>query len=72
MYITLGFKWLFQAFCPASAFATAGRDEAGNPQSFIHATVVSHAKKSYTDSFGWIVKSCKKDLVLPLFFSSWT
>ena len=36
MYNTLGFKWLCEVFCPASAFATADSDEARNPQRFIH------------------------------------
>jgi hypothetical protein len=39
MYKTLGFKWLYEVFCPASAFATADSDEARNPQRFIHANV---------------------------------
>jgi hypothetical protein len=42
MYKTLGFRWLNQAFCPASAFATADRDEARNPQRFIHVSVGGH------------------------------
>ncbi|NLU29826.1 MAG: hypothetical protein GXX03_08205 [Bacteroidales bacterium] len=41
MYKTLVFKWLYEVFCPASAFATADSDEARNPQRFIHATVTS-------------------------------
>jgi hypothetical protein len=36
IYKTLGFKWLFEVFCPASAFASAHKDEARNPQHFIH------------------------------------
>lgn len=36
MYKTLGFMWLFEVFCPASTFATADREEARNPQRFIH------------------------------------
>jgi hypothetical protein len=44
MYKTLGFKWLFELFCPASAFATADSDEARNPQRFIHVSVVVHLK----------------------------
>jgi hypothetical protein len=36
MYKTLGGKWLFKVFCPASALATADIDEARNPQRFIH------------------------------------
>jgi hypothetical protein len=39
MYKTLGSKWLFEMFCPASAFATADSDEARNPQRFIHVSV---------------------------------
>jgi hypothetical protein len=39
MYKTLGFKWLIEAFCPASAFVTADSDEARNPQRFIHVSV---------------------------------
>lgn len=31
MYKTLGFKWLNEASCPASAFVTADRDEARKP-----------------------------------------
>jgi hypothetical protein len=45
MYKTLGVKWLFEVFCPASAFATADRDEARNPQRFIHVSVVPHSRK---------------------------
>jgi hypothetical protein len=48
MYKTLGFKWLFEMFCPASAFATADSDEARNPQRFIHVSVVAHYKKLQT------------------------
>jgi hypothetical protein len=44
MYKTLGFKCLYQVLFPASAFATADRDEARNPQRFIHVTVVCHGK----------------------------
>ena len=39
VYKTLGFKWLNQAYCPASAFVSADSYEARNPQRFIHATV---------------------------------
>jgi hypothetical protein len=45
MYKTLGFKWFCQVFCPTSAFATADRDEARNPQRFIHVTVRCQLKK---------------------------
>ena len=44
MYKTLGFKWLYEVFCPASAFATADSDEARNPQRFIHVTVMLYLK----------------------------
>ena len=47
VYKTLGFMWLNQVFCPASAFVSADRNEARNPQRFIHATVVFHAKKDH-------------------------
>ncbi|MBW8326028.1 MAG: hypothetical protein K0M50_14780 [Prolixibacteraceae bacterium] len=46
MYKTLGFRWLFEVFCPASAFATADSDEARNPQCFIHVSVAT------VDKFG--------------------
>ena len=46
MYKTLGVKWLFEVFCPASAFTTADRDEARNPQRFIHVTVGNKCKKT--------------------------
>jgi membrane-associated protease RseP (regulator of RpoE activity) len=45
MYKTLGFRWLFEVFCPASAFVTADRDESRNPQRFIHVSVASNFKK---------------------------
>ncbi len=35
-----GVKCLREVFCPASAFATADRDEARNSQRFIHVSVV--------------------------------
>jgi hypothetical protein len=44
MYKTLGFKWLCEAFCPASAFVSADSDEARNPQRFIHVTVMGKFK----------------------------
>ena len=44
IYKSLGFRWLHQAFCPASGFVTADSDKARNPQRFIHATVVWHYK----------------------------
>ena len=46
MYKTLGFKWLFEVFCPALAFVTADRDEARNPQRFIHVSVVLNIRKT--------------------------
>jgi hypothetical protein len=49
MYKTLGSKWLYEVFCPASAFVSADSDEARNPQRFIHATVTVHCKKTETD-----------------------
>ena len=45
MYKTLGFMWLHKVFCPASAFATADREEARNPQRFIHVSVTCKTKK---------------------------
>jgi hypothetical protein len=45
MYKTLGVKWLFEVFWPASAFATADRDDARNPQRFIHVYVSTNTKK---------------------------
>jgi hypothetical protein len=45
MYKTLEFKWLLEAFCPASVFATEDSDEARNLQRFIHVTVVLHTLK---------------------------
>ncbi|PZX20116.1 hypothetical protein LX69_00569 [Breznakibacter xylanolyticus] len=45
MYKTLGFRWLLEVYCPASAFATADRDEARNPQRFIHVSVTNKRKK---------------------------
>jgi hypothetical protein len=46
MYKTLGVKWLLETFCPTSTFVTADRDEARNPQRFIHVTVTCKAKKT--------------------------
>ena len=45
MYKTLGFRWLFEVSCPASAFATADRNEARNPQRFIHVSVTCKPKR---------------------------
>ena len=44
MYKTLGFKWLHEQFCPASAFATADSDDARNPQRFIHVPLQASVK----------------------------
>jgi hypothetical protein len=44
MYKTLGFKWLIEVFCPASAFVSADSDKTRNPQRFIHVTVRHKAK----------------------------
>ena len=49
MYKTLGFKWLRLAFCPASAFVSADRDEARNPQRFIHVSVSTNLKMRIVD-----------------------
>ena len=49
MYKTLGVKWFFEVFCPALAFVTADRDEARNPQRFIHVSV-GHNYKKLTDN----------------------
>ncbi len=49
MYKTLGFKWLIQVYCPASALVSADRYEARNPQRFIHATVTTYIEKKFTD-----------------------
>jgi hypothetical protein len=46
MYKTLGFKWLLEVFCPVSAFATADRVEARNPQRFIHVSVGSNRART--------------------------
>ena len=45
VYETLGFKWLNQAFCLALAFVSADRNEARNPQRFIHSSVSGKFKK---------------------------
>ena len=47
VYKTLGFKWLIEAFCPASTFVSADRDEARNPQRFIHVTVMGKLNKRH-------------------------
>ncbi len=41
----MGFRWLIQCFCPTSVFLSGNRNEARNPQHFIHAAVSGHAKK---------------------------
>lgn len=45
IYKTLGFKWLHEHFCPASAFVSEDSDEARSPQRFIHVTVSNKCKK---------------------------
>lgn len=45
VYKALGFRWLNQAFFPALAFVSADRNEARNPQRFIHVTVVCNGKR---------------------------
>jgi hypothetical protein len=49
MYKTLGFRWVYEAFCPASAFVTADRDEARNPQRFIHVSVGRKLRTQHND-----------------------
>jgi hypothetical protein len=49
MYKTLGFRWLFEVFCPALAFATADSDEARNPQRFIHVSVMGKRRAIQTE-----------------------
>lgn len=49
MYNTLGFKWLCEVSCPASAFATADSDEARNPQCFIHVPLSLSVKTATTN-----------------------
>jgi hypothetical protein len=44
----LGFSWLIQAFCPASAFVLAEMNEARNPQRFIHAIVRGNSNTETT------------------------
>ncbi len=55
MYKTLGFRWLFESFCPAFAFATADRDEARNPQHFINVSVRGNHKKKEKLTFKIII-----------------
>ena len=57
MYITLGFKWLYESFCPTLAFATADRDEARNPQRFIHVTVLPTSPSARREN-GRRITSC--------------
>ncbi len=44
---TLGFRWLIEVFCPASAFSTADSDEVRNPQRFTHVTVSCNPKRRH-------------------------
>ena len=48
MYKTLGAMWLHECFCPASAFVTADKKVARNPQRFIHVTVVRNFERRCT------------------------
>ena len=52
MYKTLGFKWLFEVFCPAIAFATADREDTRNPQRFIHVPLAVILKNNASYGFG--------------------
>jgi len=63
MYKTLGFKWLFEVFCPALAFATVDRKVARNPQRFIHVSVGQHTKEaSRTNRHIWFCRHTKPTL----------
>jgi hypothetical protein len=53
MYKTLGAKWLFEVFCPASAFATADSDEARNPQLFIHVPLAAIVMEKENKTYLW-------------------
>lgn len=46
MYKTLGFRWLLVVFSPVTAFVLADKDEARNPQRFIHVTVTLNQNPS--------------------------
>jgi len=48
MYKTLGFKWLCEALCPASASATADSDEARNPPLMLHTPLGNIIKNKKT------------------------
>jgi len=43
-----GIKWLNQTFCAASAYVSADRNEARNPQRFKHATVNGKRNRTTT------------------------
>ncbi len=51
VYKTLGFKWLIQAFYPASAFVSADSDEARNPLLHIASNVSGRCKKRHSGQF---------------------
>jgi len=51
VYKTLGVKWLIQTFCPVSAIVSADRNEARNPQHFIHATVRHKTEEEYRNFY---------------------
>jgi len=48
MYKTLGVKWLYECFCPASAFATADREVARNPPLMLHTPLGNIIKNKKT------------------------
>lgn len=66
---TLGFRWLIEVFCPASAFSTADSDEVRNPQRFTHVTVTGKRKKRpcyLTDNLNSIFLQLKNNVSRPL------
>ena len=60
MYKTLGFSWLLEVFCPASAFVSAYRYEARNPQRFIHVTVMGNYEEETVDDKSLRLNRIKK------------
>lgn len=62
MYKTLGFMWLHEAFCPASAFVSVDRNEARNPQRFIYVGVVAN----YTDCAIFCIRTDKTQTFLSI------
>jgi hypothetical protein len=69
MYKTLGFKWILEVFCPASTIATADRDEARNPQRFIHVTVMPNCTKKLQASNN---NNKKMKIIIVIIFVIWT